>query len=949
MANQSIECETQEEIQTGQDGLKQIAVSYEHSSNLAWVLSELKLSVLLSTYQAGKLVSIGSLADRPTFSFHSFDQVMGVAVSGNQIAVGSRRQVHFLTPAHELARHLPAEMAYDSCFLSRKSFITGSIHGHDLAFGNEGLWVVNTLFSCLCTLDDQYNFFPRWRPKFVSELIDQDRCHLNGLALENGVPKYVTVLGVTDEPAGWRANKRSGGALIDVESGDLVCDDLSMPHSPRVHQGRVFVLNSGCGELSTVDRSTGKIEAVARLPGYTRGLAFYGKYAFVGLSRIRETNVFGGLPIGEHPETLKCGLGIVDWTTGRTIATLSFQSGVEELFAVEVLSGVTNPKIQGPSPIQGEEDEIWVVPPLQIQTMAPRLPAMDANQSRPDARAVQGLLRESKEAIAVMVHRANELHAQGDLRGALELLHSAASIAPESPGSAELFNQLGNLYQEAGDQTTAIGFYQRAVHLDPAYAPAHQNLGMLSIVQNEPLRGLRHFELAQQSNPKAMNLILGAKVLPVIYDDVDQVQRWRARFETCVRALVDQNITIDTTNTLADTSFYLAYQGQNDRQIMSDLGKVYRGRLEVPGKTSKRPKGRKIKVGFLSAYFRDHTIGRLNLGRIRGLSRDDFEVTVLALHSSNDSMAQAFRQAADRYVVLKRQVQQARRTIEELGLDILIFADIGMDALTQSLCYSRMASIQASTWGHPDTSGSPAIDYFVSSALAEPDGAQNHYTEKLVELDNLGVYYERPKLHGSKRSKESFGIRADRTIYLCPQTAFKFHPAFDEALRGILHADQSGELLLIEGRVAAWTEALKRRWWRVMPEVMDRVRFLPSLPQPEFLHLLSVADVVLDPYPFCGGNTSYEAFAVGAPVVTYPGEYLRGRLTSAMYKRMGHEELVAASPEDYIRLAVGLGQDPTRNRKLRREISDAAGILFDNPDDITSWNRVLNHWIGELQ
>jgi predicted O-linked N-acetylglucosamine transferase (SPINDLY family) len=218
-----------------------------------------------------------------------------------------------------------------------------------------------------------------------------------------------------------------------------------------------------------------------------------------------------------------------------------------------------------------------------------------------------------------------------------------------------------------------------------------------------------------------------------------------------------------------------------------------------------------------------------------------------------------------------------------------------------------------------------------------------------VKFENLGVYYERPKLHGPKSSKESFGLRADRTIYLCPQTAFKFHPAFDEALRGILHADQSGELVFIEGRVAAWTEALKRRWWRVMPEVMDRIRFLPSLPQPEFLHLLSVADVVLDPYPFCGGNTSYEAFAVGAAVVTYPGEYLRGRLTSAMYKRMGHEELVAASPEEYIRLAIGLGQDPSRNGKLRREVSDAAGILFDNPDDITSWNTVLNRWIGELQ
>ena len=193
------------------DEHKQVTVGYEHSSNLAWMLQELGVSVLLSTYQAGKLVSIGSYCDRPTFAFHSFDQVMGIAISGDQIAVGARRQIHFLSPAHDLRRRLPGDTAYDGCFLSRRSLITGSIHGHDLAFGNEGLWVVNTLFSCLCTLDEQYNFFPRWRPGFVSQLIDQDRCHLNGLAMENGVPKFVTVLGVTDEPAGWRVNKRSGG------------------------------------------------------------------------------------------------------------------------------------------------------------------------------------------------------------------------------------------------------------------------------------------------------------------------------------------------------------------------------------------------------------------------------------------------------------------------------------------------------------------------------------------------------------------------------------------------------------------------------------------------------------------------------------------------------------------------------------------------------------------
>jgi predicted O-linked N-acetylglucosamine transferase (SPINDLY family) len=207
-----------------------------------------------------------------------------------------------------------------------------------------------------------------------------------------------------------------------------------------------------------------------------------------------------------------------------------------------------------------------------------------------------------------------------------------------------------------------------------------------------------------------MNLVLAAKTLPVVYDTNDQLNYWRSRYTACVKALVADGVAVDTTNTLVDTSFYLAYQGENDREIMADLGRVYRGVEPPDSLRRRRPKGRKIRVGFLSAYFRDHTVGRLNVGRIGGLSRTDFEVTVLALHRAADPMVDAFRSGADRFVTLPRQVRETRRQVMDMELDILVFADIGMDAITQSLCYSRMAPLQASTWGHPDTSGSPAID-----------------------------------------------------------------------------------------------------------------------------------------------------------------------------------------------------------------------------------------------
>jgi uncharacterized protein (TIGR03032 family) len=907
----------------------------------------LHATVLMSTYQAGKLVVVGSQAGKPTFSFHSFDQVMGVAVASDRIAIGSRRQIHFLNAAHEVAPSLPPAGTYDGCFLARSSIVTGSIHGHDLAFGNEGLWVVNTLFSCLCTLDDQFNFFPRWRPPFITQLIDQDRCHLNGMAMLNGVPKYVTVLGLSDQPAGWRANKKSGGAILDVPSGEVVTQGLCMPHSPRVYRGKLWVLNSGCGELSIVDTQSGKLETVASLPGYTRGLAFYGDYAFVGLSRIRETNIFGGLPIGEHPDGLHCGLGIVELSTGRTIANLSFRTGVEELFAVDVVPGRHHPKFVGPTTIKGEEDEVWIVPPLEKHSMTPRAsstssqgiagttnpPPSPSDHDESSERRIQSLIEQSDAA-----------QAQGDFARAIATLRMAIAL---NSSSADLWNRLGNLQQDAGNQTAAIECYQRSVEVNPGFGPAHQNLGVLWVVHNQALRALHHFEQAQRAQPQAMNLVLAAKTLPVVYDTNDQLNYWRSRYTACVKALVADGVAVDTTNTLVDTSFYLAYQGENDREIMADLGRVYRGVEPPDSLLRRRPKGRKIRVGFLSAYFRDHTIGRLNVGRIGGLSRTDFDVTVLALHRAADPMVDAFRSGADRFVTLPRQVREARRQIMDMELDILVFADIGMDAMTQSLCYSRMAPIQASTWGHPDTSGSPAIDYFVSSALAEISEAQAHYTERLALLPTLGVHYDRPALNGPVRTKESLGLDPKKTSYVCPQTSFKFHPVFDEALSGILEADPEGELVVMEGRVPAWTEALRRRWERVLPDGLQRVRFLRSMPQPEFLHLLASADVVLDPYPFCGGNSSYEALAVGTPVVTYPSPYLRGRLTDAMYRRMEWMDLVASSPAHYIQLAAELGRDQVRNRSARETIRSRAGILFNNNEDILAWENLFHQWLGE--
>jgi uncharacterized protein (TIGR03032 family) len=339
----------------------EVRVDYRYSPSLFDILKHLKCSLIASTYQGGKVLAIGSVEDKLKISVLDCEQPMGLAVGRDVVAIGCRSQIQFFRAAHQIAPALSASGKADGCYVPNVSRHTGRILGHDLGWGEEGLWVVNTLFSCLCTLDDAHSFVPRWKPRFISQLADQDRCHLNGLAMDGGAPRYVTALAETDSAAGWRENKAKSGCLIDVTSGEVICRGLAMPHSPRVYQDKLWVLNSGQGQLSQVDRLTGKLTLVEDIPGYTRGLSFHGQFAFVGLSRIRESNVFGGLPISEKREELYCGIAVIDLLTGKTAATFRFLSGVEEIFAVDVIPGRLNPVLGGAS--SGEtQQEIWVVP-----------------------------------------------------------------------------------------------------------------------------------------------------------------------------------------------------------------------------------------------------------------------------------------------------------------------------------------------------------------------------------------------------------------------------------------------------------------------------------------------------------------------------------------------------------------------------------------------------------
>ena len=335
---------------------------YACSGDLVEILEQIGGSLLISTYQAGRVIAVGSSGGRLILSLHSFDQAMGLAVAPERIAVGSTSQIWLLQGQQTFAGRLEPAGQYDGCFVTRLSHVTGEIRVHEMAWGGRELWFVNTLFSCLCVLDPVHSFMPRWKPGFITRIAAEDRCHLNGLAVQDGIPRYVTALGETDTPDGWRERKSTGGCLIDVATSLTVAHGFALPHSPRIHQGSVWLLDSGKGRLVRVDPRSGRSETVAELPGYPRGLALAGRYALIGLSRTRAGRGFEGMPLAENRDQLTAGLAVVDLPSGEKVALLEFTAGVHETFDVQVLPQSRCPAICGPFPSRDGGQPIWIVP-----------------------------------------------------------------------------------------------------------------------------------------------------------------------------------------------------------------------------------------------------------------------------------------------------------------------------------------------------------------------------------------------------------------------------------------------------------------------------------------------------------------------------------------------------------------------------------------------------------
>lgn len=313
-------------------------------------LAEQKLSLAFTTYQAGKLFFVGLQPNARLSIFErTFNRCMGLTLADDRTMVmSSLYQLWRFEDALE-----PGQTAdgYDRLFVPRSAHTTGDLDVHDIAVDAQGRTIfVNTLFSCLATAGEGASFYPIWRPPFISKYAAEDRCHLNGLAMEKGKPRYVTAVAETDVADGWRDHREGGGVVIDVQKNKIVARGLSMPHSPRVHKGELYLLNSGTGEFGKISKK-GAFEPIAFCPGYLRGLSFHGNFAVVGLSKPRDNKTFTGLPLddalAEKKAEPRCGLYVIDLRTGDAVHWLRIDGLVEELYDVVTMPGAARPMALG--------------------------------------------------------------------------------------------------------------------------------------------------------------------------------------------------------------------------------------------------------------------------------------------------------------------------------------------------------------------------------------------------------------------------------------------------------------------------------------------------------------------------------------------------------------------------------------------------------------------------
>ncbi len=541
----------------------------------------------------------------------------------------------------------------------------------------------------------------------------------------------------------------------------------------------------------------------------------------------------------------------------------------------------------------------------------------------------------------------NALKEQGKLDEATVCYRRAVSLRPDSHMAN--FN-LGNALAEQWKMDEAIVFFHQALSSKPDFHEAHYNLGNALADQGKFEDAKAHYRKVFEVTHSAGVKIKLASLPPIIMPSKESVLHFRRQFDHAIDDFLKSGVALNNPlKDIGQTNFFLAYHGLNNRELQVKIAKLYSNACPSLLYTARHCKNEgnvkrsgKIKIGFISSYFCEHTIGKHFRGVISNLSRELFNVYVFFGKKKPDEISQFIERNADKSVSLVPALETAREQIAECELDMLFYTDIGMDPFTYFLAFSRLAPVQCVTWGHPDTTGIPNLDYFISCADFEPENSEAQYSECLVRMKNVPNYFYRPaavELTGAREIRRRVGLPGDNRLYIAPQSLIKFHPDFDAVLGEILLSDSKGLLILFDDANKYWSTLLRERFLRSIPEVVDRIIFLPRLAFNDFLSLMRSADAVLDTPYFCGGTTSLEIFSIGCPIVTWPASRPASRFTYAYYKKMDIMDLISNNSEQYIQLALRLANDTDWRKEISIKILENNDIFYDNIDAVRELER----------
>ena len=542
------------------------------------------------------------------------------------------------------------------------------------------------------------------------------------------------------------------------------------------------------------------------------------------------------------------------------------------------------------------------------------------------------------------------LHAQNKLGEAIVAYQKALKLDINPLMAALTWNNLGNILKEQINLEAAVESYQQALKLNSNHALFHHNLATALCDQGKLEAGIDVYQQALNIKPDFAPSKFGICMaqLAIISNSVDEIQLKRKNYQECLENLANY-YQVATPEERAEAAkavgliqpFYLAYQGLNDSSLQQKYGRMIAHLMSSRYPQWSQPialpqlaANEKIRIGFVSRFFYNHSNWKIPIkGWVENLDRSEFELFGYHTEIRRDRETVSVAKVFDKFTQEALQLEQWCELIAKDKLHILIFPEFGMDYTTVQLGCLRLAPIQMTSWGHPETSGLPTIDYYLSSDLMEPENAQEHYTEQLVRLPNLGIHYTPLAIEAQATSKGNIGVAPDETMFWCCQSLFKYLPQDDDVFPRIAKDLAKCKFVFIEAPQGEYvTEVFRQRLRRVFEEFGLNYQhyciFLPRLDAPEFAGTTAIADVFLDSIGWSGCNSTLEAIAHNIPILTLPGNLMRGWHTMAILKMMGIKETIAQTKEDYVKIAIRLGEDAQYRKYISQQVGENKYKLY---------------------